>query len=190
MKPLHWITRPLALVALLLPVAAQSATYTLAPRNYAELQGCPDATAEPGCPVYTTAMGAGGQFTMATPLPSGQTTAVTPTAFTFSDGVHTYDENNAWLTFFNVTTDASGAVTSFFLQARTWLTGSPPHAVGDRFATLYMTQAQVSATNNVVCYFIPAGKTAQACTESTDSWDKVHNASATNTPGKIGRAHV
>ncbi len=183
MKPLHWITRPLAWVALSLPITALSATYTLAPRSYVEFQGCPDATAEPGCAVYTTAMGAGGQFTVAAPLPSGQTTAVTPTAFTFSDGVHTYDENNAWLTFFNVSTDASGAVTSFFLEARTWLTGAPPHAVGDRLATLYMDQTLVSATNNVVCYFIPVGKAAQACTLSTDSWNRVHNAAATNTPG-------
>ena len=167
----------LALGALSLPASAQVTTYQLASQAaYSSFIPCMPAGST-ACEAYTSAMTVAGQFTLSAPLAASlSATTLAPTAFSFSDGVNTYTEAGAWVHRLMVWTDASGALTQFNLEVRKWLTGTPPHAVGDRLSTLYIDQSLFSATHNAECSFIPVGQSADNCTLLTD-WQFTHNAS-------------
>jgi hypothetical protein len=86
---------------------------------------------------YTTSMSITGSFTTASPLPANlPITDIGPngtnlvTGWTFNDGINTYTQANSvvlpQLGTFRIATDASGNITSFYIQIEQPL---PPHAV-------------------------------------------------------------
>src|SRR5215469_3907801 len=109
---------------LLLWVAPSSATVTY------EYQGNPFTTtsAPPGFSnPWTTSNFISGFFTVANALPANlPATSVTTTAFSFTDGVNTYDTSNFPASFSaTVATDASGAITSWAPVSPCFFRGTP-----------------------------------------------------------------
>jgi hypothetical protein len=117
----------LAVLSLGLSAAACATTYTYT--------GLPYNTATAP---YTTAMSITGNFTTASPLPASMAiTDIGPngtnlvTSWSFTDGINTYTQANSvvlpQLGTFRIGTDATGSITSFYIQIEQPL---PPHVVG------------------------------------------------------------
>jgi hypothetical protein len=99
-----------------------------------------------------------GHFSTAVPLPSNlPATNIFPqiTSFSFNDGVDTYSSSdpNVRVYEFTVGTDAAGniIVPQDGISLSLWLSGSSPHAVGDRMAFGHVDMANTSATHNNSC---------------------------------------
>jgi hypothetical protein len=69
--------------------------------------------------VYTTSDSVTGFLATASPLDASFSGAITPTSYSFSDGVQTFDSSQSGTygfdTVFSVTTDASGAITNYYI---------------------------------------------------------------------------
>jgi len=116
------------------------------------------------CQNFNTSMGASGSFTTSAPLAANLSAAnVAPlvTAFSFSDGINTYSSADpaVRIFFFNVSTNASGAITTTNIRIQRWLTGTSPHVPGDRHSwVLFLATGEVD--HNAQCLTVgasPAG---------------------------------
>jgi hypothetical protein len=79
---------------------------------------------------YTTAMSVSGSFTLSSPLATNLSNdVITPTSFSFFDGVQTLTEANQNYTFefFDVDTDAFGNITKWTVNLS--LSGTPAHQI-------------------------------------------------------------
>jgi len=126
-----------ALLSIALSGAAWATTYNYTGPTY-NFVGAP----------YTTSMSITGSFTTASPLPANMPiTDIGPlgsnlvTAWSFNDGINSYDQTNsvvfppAGLTF-RIGTDASGNITSFAIQLEKPL---PPHIVTQLMSAITLT---------------------------------------------------
>lgn len=143
---------------------AQSTTYVAtATGNYTALINFTLCVAGP-CQNFNTGIGASGSFTTSAPLAANLSAAnVAPlvTAFSFSDGIHTYSSGDpaARIFLFNVSTNASGAITATDIRIQRWLTGTSPHVPGDRHSWIFF-QATGEVDHNAQCLTVgasPAG---------------------------------
>ncbi|MBU1350632.1 MAG: IPTL-CTERM sorting domain-containing protein [Gammaproteobacteria bacterium] len=153
---------------------AQSTTYTVNPvSNYTAKTDFPGCALGP-CQNFTLAMGVSGSFTRASPLAGNlvnANVAASLTSFSFSDGLNTYASSDAAVRIysFTVTTDATGAITNVNMEIERWLTGTSPHAIGDRFSYVELNAGSAIGHHNEDCGTIgvsPAG-VADACTSTT-----------------------
>lgn len=138
--------------------AATTGTYTTK-SDFAVCSGGP-------CQNYTLAMTPSGSFTTSAPLASNLSNAniaAQITSFSFNDGINTYASTDPNVRIFqaNVSTSATGSITSSSLFLELWQTGTSPHAAGDKVAIIQIG-ATVSATNTLNCTGVgtsPAGTT-------------------------------
>lgn len=122
------------------------------------------------CQNFNTGIGASGSFTTSAPLAAnlaGANIAPLVTAFSFSDGIHTYSSTDpaARIFLFNVSTNASGAITATDIWVQRWLTGTSPHVPGDRHSSIFF-RATGEVDHNAQCLTVaasPAG-VADSCT--------------------------
>ncbi|WP_440114208.1 IPTL-CTERM sorting domain-containing protein [Acidovorax sp. BL-A-41-H1] len=128
------------------------------------------------CQNFTLAMSASGSFTTASPLANnlvGANVAASVTSFTFSDGINTYSSTNPAVRAyrFQVSTNASGAITSADVFVELWQSGTSPHAFGDRFALVRLTGTAL-AYNNDQCIVVgvsPAGAADSCSGDNADA---------------------
>mgnify|MGYP003596210106 CR=1 FL=1 len=76
--------------ALFLAGGAQAATYSVTSANYNNITDFTAPCAGGPCANYTAAMHFAGTFDVATLAPNLANVAITPTSFSFNDGVNTY----------------------------------------------------------------------------------------------------
>ena len=112
------------------------------------------------CQNFNTGLGASGSFTTSAPLAAnlaGANIAPLVTAFSFSDGIHTYSSADpaARIFLFNVSTNASGAITTTDIRIQRWLTGTSPHIPGDRHSWI-LFQATGDVDHNAQCLAVAA----------------------------------
>lgn len=125
------------LLAACFAVGAQAATYTLSSvANYAEITDYTVCNTLPGvqCTNFPAQSNATGSFSVSVPFAPNYTGAFQTSSFSFTDGVNTYNSGdpNVRFAFGYVATDSSGAILQLQLAVEKWLSGSAPHAVGDR----------------------------------------------------------
>jgi len=111
------------------------------------------------CANFTSAQGIRGQFTTAVPLPPSlplTNVYASVTSYSFADGINAYSSNdsNSRVVQFFVSTDTSGNVVSSAITIERWLTGSTPHAAGDRFSYFFLLRGMDSAQNNYPCLIV------------------------------------
>jgi hypothetical protein len=122
------------------------------------------------CQNFNTGIGASGSFTTAAPLAANLVAAnitALVTAFSFSDGIHTYASTNPAVRvfLFNISTNAAGAITASDVRVQRWLTGAAVHVAGDRHSMLEI-RATSEVDYNAPCLTVgvsPAG-VADSCT--------------------------
>lgn len=112
------------------------------------------------CQNFNAGMGASGSFTTSAPLAanlSGANIAPLVTGFSFSDGVNSYSgaDPAVRIFLFNVSTNASGAITTTDIRVQRWLTGASPHVSGDRHSWIFL-QATGQADHNAQCLAVGA----------------------------------
>jgi hypothetical protein len=106
---------------------------------------------------YTTAMSITGSFTTASPLPANMAvTDIGPngsnlvTAWSFTDSINTYTQANSvvlpQLGTFRIGTDATGSVTSFYIQLEQPL---PPHTVGQLLNTVTIANFTLTQSQDI-----------------------------------------
>lgn len=154
----NWLV---ALVLLCTAAAhAQPTTYVAtATGNYTLLTNFTLCVTGP-CQNFNTGIGASGSFTTSAPLAAnlaGANIAPLVTAFSFSDGIHTYSSADpaARIFLFNVSTNASGAITTTDIRIQRWLTGTSPHIPGDRHSWIFF-QATGDVDHNAQCLAVAA----------------------------------
>ncbi|MBK6960369.1 MAG: IPTL-CTERM sorting domain-containing protein [Gammaproteobacteria bacterium] len=133
----------LALACLCLSPSLWAATYSYQGPTYASKIDFTSPCGTGPCANYALGQNITGQFTTAAPLPPNLFFAdvhANVTSYSFTDGVNSYSSSdpNTRLHVFAISTDAAGnilAATSW-VQIQLWLTGSSPHAPGDRAAVL------------------------------------------------------
>ena len=109
------------------------------------------------CANYLNTMNVAGSFTTAIALApnliNANVTAASVTSFSFSDGLNTYvsTDPNARLYFVQVSTGATGQITSATFIVEVWETGLSPHGVGDRLSYFGITPTSNLAYNNLAC---------------------------------------
>ena len=123
------------------------------------------------CANYTSAMHPTGTFTTAAPLAPNLVNvdiAALVTSYSFNDGINTYTNANGWIISFSIYTDASGVPTSSVaLQVDAWITGSAPHATGDRFSD-FQLDGEVGVTNDLACSTVgTTGTNTDTCTSGS-----------------------
>jgi hypothetical protein len=95
------------------PMAADAVTLTYTGNNFANLQSSGPTT--PSDP-YTTADKITGSLQIAAPLPANLLNAsITPTSFTFTDGIFTFTDGNATNTTFIFSTNGSGEIVNWIV---------------------------------------------------------------------------
>jgi hypothetical protein len=172
----NWLV---SLVLLLAATVAHSQTTTYvatATGNYTLLFNFTPPCAIAPCENFNTGIGASGSFTLAAPLPANQPlTNIAPlvTAFSFSDGLHTFASTDAAVRvyLFNVATDASGGISATDIRIERFLTGTSPYAPGDRLAMVEF-QATGAADYNAPCVTVgvsPAGVADTCILKGTDT---------------------
>lgn len=175
---------PIAFIAFVLGLlfagaAAAQATYTfMPPGNYTVVQ--PDAT--PGCSIapcadYTAGMTVMGSFTTASVLPPNFSGNAYPLlqSFSFNDGLTTYASSDAQVTvrYFDLTTDATGAITGFNVLIQRWRTATPTvgsGAVDNRFDMVQMTGVLTAGENEMECAFAIGASPGAAVPNSCTGW--------------------
>ena len=168
--------RTLALAAMLLaPCAALASTYHLASPGYSGISNYTPPCARPPCATYRTSMAITGTFTTDSTLEPDRALASIHdrlTSFRFSDGVNVYasDDPDVRLQAFSVKTDAGGTPVEHIVSLSKWLSGSSPHAYGDRVSELLFKvttdQTYIVAHHNRPCYTtwtVPVTGTTDAC---------------------------
>jgi hypothetical protein len=106
---------------------AQSALYSFSAPAYTTTSNHTAADCSPvigGCVTYTAGLSVSGSFTMATAIPASFSGSVTPTSWSFSNGVNTLSSSSpAARISITATTNGSGVLTSATLNANQWLDG-------------------------------------------------------------------
>lgn len=104
----------LAALLVPLPASAGTVTYTYTGADFTSVSGS-----------YTTSDSVSGEFTLPAPLADNLTvlTAITPTSFSFSDGVQTLTQANASAGF-DVATNSSGSITQWYILIQTTAGGA------------------------------------------------------------------
>jgi hypothetical protein len=113
---------------------------------------------------------------------------INPTSFSFTDGLNTYSSANPNVrgNLFQVSTDAAGNIIlsgSDYIRITLWQTGSSPHAVGDRVASIDYNTGSLFATNNSPCPTViadrcsygtptPDASTSQAFSYGPETWSR------------------
>lgn len=150
-----WLTA--LLVAGMAGLASAATTYTLTGVPFSAHSG-----------VYSAQMAISGSFTTAVPLAANMPlTQIGPgtggsnavTAWSFTDGVNTFDQNSSSPLYgqgvnFMVATDAQGNVSSHSLFL---VSPASPHTVGQALNTLLANEMNVQATIGQVCTTLQAG---------------------------------
>ena len=121
------------------------------------------------CQNFNTGIGASGSFTTSAPLPANMAVVnIAPlvTAFSFSDGIHTYSSADPAVRIFlvHVGTNPAGAITATDIRIQRWLTGTAPHVAGDRHSMVEI-RATGEVDYNAPCLTVglsPAG-VADSC---------------------------
>jgi len=167
----HWLISATLLLAAN-GAQAQSTVYTATSGAYTSKTDFTACVTGP-CQNYALAMSASGSFTTASPLAANLIStdvSGSVTSFTFSDGINTYASTNPAVRVyrFQITTNASGAITGSDVFIELWQSGVSPHTAGDRFAFVRLIGTSI-AYNNDQCTTVaasPAG-TADSCTGDT-----------------------
>jgi hypothetical protein len=160
----------LAIMALVMTApGVWAATYTYTGTAYTSVSNYSSCSSGP-CANFTTAMVPSGSFTTASPLAVSSTIAnVTPTSFSFSDGINTYasTDPNVRLYRLSVTTDSAGNFTGFSVLFELWETGTSPHTTSDQFSYVFLANNATQAYHNRACGSVvasPFSGVADACT--------------------------
>ena len=159
--------------------AAAQSTYTFTPPGtYTTVQ--PDVT--PGCSIapcadYTGAMSVTGSFTTIAPLPPGFSGNAYPLVqnFVFNDGLTTYASTDPQVRarFFDITTDGTGAITSFNVVIQRWRTATPAVGSGgvdNRLDMVQMTAAVTAGENEIECAFAIGASPGAGVPGSCNGW--------------------
>ena len=144
-------------VLMLFGSSANAATYTVSPSgNYTSKTDFTAPCAAGTCANFSLAMNVSGTFnvpTLAANLVNSDIGA-TLTSFSFSDGINTYSSADPAVRIgrFEVTTNASGALTSANILVEKWLTGATPHTTADYFSWFFINGSSVvQLYNNARC---------------------------------------
>lgn len=145
---------------------AQAATYSVTSANYTNfINFTPPCVPGITCADYAPTMHFVGTFDVATLAPNLANASITPTAFSFNDGINTYASSDADVRVyqFTVTTDAGGNLTDVDINLEKWQ--SAPHAPGAYWAYVQVGGGVAIGHNNVLCGGVgvsPAG-VADSC---------------------------
>jgi hypothetical protein len=159
----------LALTASWIGVAtAQSTTYRLnSAGNYSSVtnyaNNCPAGLT---CANYTTSMTQTGSFTLSSPVGANLVNAtITPTAYSFSDGINTYSNTDAGsrINHFKLTTNGSGNITSTDIVLSKWLSVTNG-GVNDRVS--YFGSSTGFSSNNERCTAVSTSGGLNTCSSS------------------------
>ncbi|HEY4009301.1 MAG TPA: PEP-CTERM sorting domain-containing protein, partial [Acidobacteriaceae bacterium] len=127
-----------------------------------------------GTTPYTTSDRVTGSFLVSSPLGDNFNGTVTPTGYSFSDGVNTDDPTDSGIVDFAITTDATGEITSWNINV-----GSGP-AFGSSFLEFYSITSD-SITGDSASDFLGGG----ASNTSPGTWSNPYYVAATPEPGSI-----
>lgn len=136
-------------VLMLFGSSAYAATYTVSPSgNYTSKADFTAPCAAGTCANFSLAMNVSGTFnvpTLAANLVNSEIGA-TLTSFSFNDGINTYSSADPAVRIgrFQVTTNASGALTSANILVEKWLTGATPHTTADYFSLFSISGSSVA----------------------------------------------
>ena len=151
--------------SLFLAGGVQAATYSVTSANYSNITDFTAPCAGGSCANYTAAMHFSGTFDVATLAPNLANVAITPTSFSFNDGVNTYAsaDPDVRIYQFRVTTDAGGNLTDVDINLEKWL--SAPHGVGAYWSYANVGGGSAVNRHNALCGVVgnsPAG-VADSC---------------------------
>ena len=152
--------------ALFLAGGVQAATYSVTSANYNNITDfTPPCAPGSTCANYTPAMHFAGTFDVATLAPNLANVAITPTSFSFNDGINVYASSNPDVRIyqFRVTTDAGGNLTDVDINLEKWL--SAPHVIGAYWSYANVGGGSAVNRNNALCGVVgnsPAG-VADSC---------------------------
>lgn len=113
------------------------------------------------CAPYTSSLRIVGSFATEVPIASNlrqENVFSQVTRYSFNDGLRDYSSSdlNTRAVAFYVSTNAAGQIISTEIVLQKWLTGSAPHAVGDRISliTVYSNAAYDFALGNMHCALV------------------------------------
>jgi hypothetical protein len=157
----------LASIAVVWAATAHATTYNYTGKPYSTttvFNFTPPCSVGP-CADYTGDMRIRGSFSTLTPLPAnlpGSTDiSALVTAFSFTDGINSYvsTDPNVRIRAFHVATDDRGNIImdggQTFIDLQLWQTGTAPHVMNDRLATLVIGGMSDQAGNNWSCTSVP-----------------------------------
>ena len=166
----------LGVVASLAAPVAHAASYYVATPAYTSLFNyTPPCDASTTCQDYPAGGQFVGTFSTAAPIPASFSGSLIGqlTNFQFSDGVQTYAGTDAatHVTWFDVTTDATGAITSQSITLQRWVDGAAgPHVANDWYAEASFTNVGTLMRTNLRCATVGAGPdTCLSATPTTPS---------------------
>jgi len=131
-----------------LPGGAFAATYTItSTSNYTRQLDFTAPCAGGVCTNFALTMGASGSFEVPLLAPNlvNSNISASVTAYSFTDGINTYSSTDpdSRKFLFQVTTNASGILTSANILVEKWLTGTRPHTTADYFSYLQFSGSSV-----------------------------------------------
>lgn len=146
-------------------VANATAYYVVTPAYTGFANYTPPCDASTTCQDYAAGSHFVGTFSTAAPIPASFSGSIigSLTSFQFADGVQTYADTDAAtrVVWFDVTTDATGAITSQSITLQRWRDGAAgPHAVNDWYAEASFTNAGTLMRTNLRCATMSAGPDA------------------------------
>ena len=146
---------------------AQSTTYLVnSSGSYSSFLNFSSCPAGQPCANFTTSMTQGGSFTVSSPLGTSLNNAIiTPTAYSFSDGINTYSNTDAGsrIHHFKVTTNGLGNITSTDIFLSRWLSGANG-TINDRVS--FFVSSDGSSYNNDKCLIVSTSGGLNTCTGS------------------------
>lgn len=177
----HWVIQLICAATVMVAsggASAQATTYTANVTSpYGSFSNFTPPCALGPCQNYAAATTPSGSFTTSAPLPAnmaGSNIAGSLVSYSFSDGINTYSsaDSDVRLHTMTVATDGTGAIVSSLVLVEKWLTGTAPHAAGNRFSFVQLNTSTISGTHNTVCTTLgvsPAGVADSCMAESPDA---------------------
>lgn len=184
-NPLHnRLVYALLVVLSIMGTSVNAAIYSFTGGPYTTLANFTPPCATGTCGNFDGTMRISGTFTTSVPLPPGlvaQQIRPLITGLHVTDGQTTYDYSDAQLRFrrVDVSTDATGAVTSIDFLVQRWSAPGVVHAPGDRLDMVRLATGSSTAFSNLFCNNV-------ATTVDVDSCQSVNLDSSTSRADGLG----
>jgi hypothetical protein len=152
----------LGAMAMLFTPTLWAATYSFSTPNYTTIANFTSPCGAGTCANFTSAMNVAGSFTTTSPLAANLSNAdvsASVVSYSFFDGVDTISSTllGARKNLVQVSTDASGAITTFEISFTLWTTGTNgSHAPGDRISYIALENTTTIALTNDSCQEVSA----------------------------------